>query len=145
MYCQGFTILRQGDLLYTTLSMDSFSDWLRLQLKNRNWRQADLARAAHLDSAVISNLINERRGPGEDTCRAIARAFHLPPEQVFRAAGILPPSHNDIDEELEYLYSLLDESDKARIIDIMRAFIKLTGRGNHDVEGQDRLQLPRKA
>lgn len=71
--------------------MENFSEWLRKQLKDKRWRQADLARAANLDPAVISNLVNEIRGPGEDTCTAIARALDLPPETVFRAAGLLPP------------------------------------------------------
>lgn len=70
--------------------MDNFGDWILERLKEKKWRQADLARAANLDTAVISNLINSKRGPGEDTCKAIARALDLPPETVFRAAGLLP-------------------------------------------------------
>lgn len=71
--------------------MDKFTEWLAGELKKRNWRQVDLVRAANLDSAVVSNLVNGKRGPGEDTCRAIARAFGYPPEEVYRAAGLLPP------------------------------------------------------
>jgi transcriptional regulator with XRE-family HTH domain len=71
--------------------MENFGEWIATELKKMNWKQADLSRSSGLDSAVISNLINGKRGPGEDTCRSIASAFRLPPETVFRAAGILPP------------------------------------------------------
>jgi transcriptional regulator with XRE-family HTH domain len=82
--------------------MESFGEWLQEELKKRKWRQADLARAAHLDTAVISNLVNNKRGPGEETCKAIAHAFVLPPENVFRAAGLLPllPSIEDARKEI---------------------------------------------
>ncbi len=71
--------------------MDNFSDWIIAELDRRGWKQIDLAKAAHLDRAVISNLVNGRRGPGEDTCTAIAHALGYPPLVVFRAAGLLPP------------------------------------------------------
>ncbi len=48
--------------------MDSeFSAFLKEEMEKKNWKQADLARAANLDSAVISMLINEKRGPGNDS------------------------------------------------------------------------------
>jgi len=70
--------------------MDKYGEWILQELQSRDWKQADLARAAHLDSAVISNLITGNRNPGIETCTAIARAFHYPPEFVFRIAGLLP-------------------------------------------------------
>jgi len=70
--------------------MDKYGEWILQELEARGWKQADLARAAHLDSAVISNLITGNRNPGIETCTAIARAFHYPPEMVFRIAGLLP-------------------------------------------------------
>ena len=72
------------------LSVENFGEWIQAELDARGWRQADLARATHLDSAVISNLINGIRNPGVETCTAIARAFGYPVEFVFRAAGLLP-------------------------------------------------------
>jgi len=71
--------------------MDNFSDWLKEELIKKKWKQADLVRESGLDSAVISNLINGKRKAGETTVKAIAKALHLSPEQVFEKAGILPP------------------------------------------------------
>lgn len=82
--------------------------WLQKEIEKRGWKQADLARAAQLDSAVISNLINERRKPGEESCTAIAHALQIPAEQVFRAAGILPKS-NPRDERIERLLNRIEQ------------------------------------
>ena len=53
--------------------------------------QADLARASGITRGGVSNLLNQVRKPDPDTCNAIAKAFNLPVETVFRAAGLLPP------------------------------------------------------
>jgi len=73
------------------LLMSSFSEFLLKEMGSRGWRQAELSRQSKLDTAVISNLINDRRGPGPDTCKAIAKAFKMPVDTVYRAAGLLPP------------------------------------------------------
>lgn len=71
--------------------MENFSKWLDGQLKERNWKPADLSRESGLASAVISNLLNGHRNLGEKTGKAIARALKLPVDLVFEKAGILPP------------------------------------------------------
>lgn len=53
--------------------------------------QSELARLAKLGRGTISNIMSGNRQVGQDTISAIARALKLPPETVFRAAGILPP------------------------------------------------------
>lgn len=99
--------------------MEKFSSWLKDELKARNMKQADLARASHLDTAVISNLINDKRGPGDETCTAIANAFGLPVEHVYRAAGLLPdlPTPRDQYEEIiRYRLSVLDDSQLENVL-----------------------------
>jgi transcriptional regulator with XRE-family HTH domain len=71
-----------------------FNDWLIERLKEENWSQANLARVSGLTTGAISNYINGRI-PDEAALRKIAKAFKLPPENVFRAAGILPPATED--------------------------------------------------
>lgn len=78
----------------------SFSEWLLLELKKREWSQADLARAAQVSRSAISEIISGRRQVGKDTANAIAEALKIPPEHVFRAAGILP-SQPDADPWVE--------------------------------------------
>jgi transcriptional regulator with XRE-family HTH domain len=68
--------------------MEKFSKWLNTELQKRDWKQADLIRLTGLDSSTISNIFNEKRNVGPEACTAIAHALRLPPEQVFRAAGL---------------------------------------------------------
>jgi transcriptional regulator with XRE-family HTH domain len=80
----------------TSLMDNEFSEWLTDELRKRGWSQADLARAANIHRQVVSTYINGRRSkPDEDVLRSIARAFKMPPEEVFRAAGLLPPTTED--------------------------------------------------
>lgn len=89
------------------LSMDNFGAWLLNELEERNMTQSELARLAGLSRGTLSNLISGTRGRGPDSIEAIARALKLPPDQVFRVAGLLPPKR-DVDEETEELNHLLD-------------------------------------
>jgi len=101
--------------------VDSFGDWIVQELKARDWRQADLARAMHMDSAVVHNLITGNRGPGVDTCNAIAKAFGYPPEMVFRIAGLLPPSTNQevVNELMSWKIAGLTDAQLAEVINFI--------------------------
>lgn len=84
--------------------METFSDWLIKKMKIAEMSQADLARRSGLTTATISRILQETRKPGHEACEAIARALDLPPETVFRAAGLLPPNNEQeaINEILRY-------------------------------------------
>lgn len=107
--------------------MDNFGDWLMGELDRRDWKQADLARASGLDSAVISNLINGRRNPGQDTCTAIAKGLGYPVETVFRGAGILPKltSSNGRKEVIFGLVDKFPEKDYRQLVAYLEMLIRL--------------------
>jgi transcriptional regulator with XRE-family HTH domain len=69
----------------------SFAQWIVEEVESRGWSYAELGRRANLAGATISQVITEQKNPGADFCLGIARAFRVPPEEVFRRAGILPP------------------------------------------------------
>jgi transcriptional regulator with XRE-family HTH domain len=77
--------------------MTTFADWLTQELNQRDMSPADLARAMRKDQGIISRLLRGERNPNPETLTAIARALRLPPETVFRAAGLLPPV-SEVDE-----------------------------------------------
>jgi transcriptional regulator with XRE-family HTH domain len=84
-----------------------FNDWLLSQLNQAQWSQADLARASGLTTAAISKYMGGRI-PDKVALRKIAKAFKLPPETVFRAAGALPSIVEDPwVSEMEYKISQL--------------------------------------
>jgi transcriptional regulator with XRE-family HTH domain len=76
-------------------NMTAFPDWLLERLNEKDWSQSDLARAAHIGRSSISEVLSGRRQVGRELATSIANALKLPPEQVFRAAGILPPENDD--------------------------------------------------
>ena len=121
-------MLAKDSILHVTnlVSMDTFGEWINGQLTLRGWSQADLARATGMDSAVISNLINNRRGAGADSCKAIASALKIPPEIVMRAAGLLPPvaEHTEQKEELNYLYSQLKKEGQEDLVTYARFLLE---------------------
>ncbi|MCJ7532270.1 MAG: helix-turn-helix transcriptional regulator [Anaerolineales bacterium] len=75
-------------------------------MDKKGWGQRELARQAKVSQGSIGNVIRGDRQPGPDLCHAIARALKLPPEAVFRAAGILPEVNQDAPglEEFIYIY-----------------------------------------
>lgn len=102
-----------------------FIGWLRRELEKRGWRQADLARASGLDTAMVSNLLNGNRKPGEVSCKAIARGLGLPPETVFRAAGILPPINpvGEAEAELGHLFRQATDRQRQEVLRFARYVI----------------------
>ena len=84
-----------------------FAEWLQLEIDKRGWSQSDCARAAELNRAVINKLLNGKCKPQPVTLMAIAKAFRIPVEIAYRAAGLLPPSLDldDTTAELMYIFN----------------------------------------
>ncbi len=84
-----------------------FAEWLQAEMDKRGWSQSDCARAADLNRAVINKLLNGKSKPQPPTLVALARAFKLPIETIYRAASLLPPSpdgDDTTDEKRGYLF-----------------------------------------
>jgi len=86
--------------------IDRFWDWAEEELERRNLTWYAVERKAGLSSGAISKRVDAQR-PTETTCTAIAQVFGVPPEWVFRKAGILPragdPRRQDLIDVLKYL------------------------------------------
>ncbi len=87
---------------------NKFATWLQQERESRGLSQAELARIANLHRAIISKIENSQTTPSPETLRAIARALKLPPEEVFRRAGLLPP-RPETSPLIEALLSLVAE------------------------------------
>lgn len=99
------------DRISTIMDKTNFSDWLTDEMEKREWTQSDLAHKADVNRQVIWSYINRKRvKPDEDVLSAIAKAFKMPPETVFRAAGLLPPGSNASTEEISHIYSELNKA-----------------------------------
>jgi transcriptional regulator with XRE-family HTH domain len=90
-----------------------FSDWLQKELADRDMTSADLARITRKDQGIFSRILRRERKPDNSTLRAIAKAFKLPADIVFRAAGELPLENENLDEwveEMNYKLNLIPKS-----------------------------------
>ena len=103
-----------------------FSEWLQMELDKRDWSQSDCARSASLNRAVINKLLNGKSKPQPSTLLAIARAFKIPIETAYRAAGLLPASADSdetIGELLHIFKSIQSPQRKATAIMLLKALV----------------------
>ena len=94
--------------------METFTDWLELEINGRHWRIRDLAEVSGIPSATLSRVLNGTRGAGPEVCVAIARGLGYDPVFVFRKAGLLPPARENekeprFDEMREIMKQLTPE------------------------------------
>lgn len=92
----------------------TFEIWLDEQLDKRGWNRSDLARKGNFNPSALSNIYTGRRKPGIDICNAIAAALKLPPEEVYREAGLLPAVTNQLQEDekmMRFKFNLLKHKD----------------------------------
>lgn len=108
-----------------------FVEWLEAELAARDWQPIDLARAGELYPATVSRILNRERRPGPDALTGIARGLRIPPETVFRRAGLLPEREETEpipdDPELGNLLRLsrrLSAEDRRRMVEIARLFLR---------------------
>jgi len=73
-----------------TTRNEGFVKWLLGEMEVRDWSQSDLARKADVSHARISQILSGDT-PGTKILTRIARALHVPKEEILRQAGILPP------------------------------------------------------
>lgn len=86
-----------------------------------------MARRGRLTTAQVSRVLSGERRAGPETSLGIARGLGIPPEDVFRRAGLLPrrgPAPEGADELL-ILYGEMDEDDRKRLLAVARALRQL--------------------
>ena len=120
------TIVNGFDGKIYEMGILEFTSWLRQEMQERGMSQADLARKSGLTTAAISNLVNGNRNLGEEAGRAIARAFDIPAETIFRMAGLLPPQTDEADplvSEGMVLLSQLPDDQRRWAVSMLRALV----------------------
>jgi len=134
--------------------METFGDWLLTAIEDKGWKQAELARRAHIKDATLSRIITGSRQIGPDVAQSIARALKVPPEQVYRKAGLLPPSSpraEDIEEAL-WILGGLSARMRLTVLAMLRGLPRMTAgaeagvveeRVEYEVQGQDDAQVSR--
>lgn len=112
-----------------------FPEWLQEQLDSRGWDQAKLAKRSGLTRGAISHVLNGDRQAGVDFCIAMARAFGIAREEVFKVRGWLlqqpsPVISVDANPRLVEMAEAVQELDFAQqelILDVWEATLKAIG------------------
>jgi transcriptional regulator with XRE-family HTH domain len=107
----------------TVANKVDFQDWLQTLLDEMGWGQSELASKAGVDRQIVHGWLKLGKKPSEENLQRIAKAFDVPPETVYRAAGMklspatLPPDIQQAAHEMEDLAG----QDRAEVI----AYIKM--------------------
>lgn len=112
-----------------------FNDWLNEEMRKRGLSQNQLAKKAGVTQGAISHIIAGRRLPGVDLLDGISRALKIPPEEVYRRAGLLPQKspYQERIERIYYKLSTLDEQDRQQVEDYIEFLLsKKEGEGRNE-------------
>lgn len=85
------TLYRPGDTMTSMADRHALAGWLQDEMQRENLSQADVARRCGVDRQLVNAILLEKGDPKPDTLRALAFGLKIPPVQVFRIAGLLPP------------------------------------------------------
>jgi transcriptional regulator with XRE-family HTH domain len=105
-----------------------FANWLMAQMQERNWTQADLARASGVHKQSIHYYLTQSVKPPRAYILAkLAAALDLPVEEAYRAAHIpLHPSDvNQTIEEVLYEMETMSGEDQQEVLAFVRMKRKL--------------------
>lgn len=84
--------------------MTEFGEWIISECSKRGWSIRQLSGNADVSYGTLQGVIKTGAGAGPKFCRGIARAFGVPPEDVFRRAGLLDAIDNPGDHTLKQIY-----------------------------------------
>lgn len=112
-----------------------FREWLESEMKHRGMTQAGLVKASGLNRGMVSMLLSGERNAGRETADKIARAFNLPPENVYRIAGLIPKSFEEIvdsNPSFRELYAIMNQlslEDQAELLRYARFRLSTSAKG----------------
>lgn len=116
-----------------------FGEWLDHEISRRGWSQSELARRGGVSASAVQQVVTGITRPGPRVCQAVARAFEMPPEEVFRLAGLLTTSRPvrdgrrivyevNGDDLILDLWRALSPEDQAIVRDLMERLARIEPR-----------------
>jgi transcriptional regulator with XRE-family HTH domain len=113
-----------------------FSDWLLEQLNERGWSQSELSHLTGLTRQAISYYLSGKsKQPDEFALQKIAKAFKLPPEDVYRAAGIplSQSTETKVIRQITHLANQLPPEEQQGILEFVKLRLRLSeDRANYE-------------
>ena len=106
----------------------NFPEWLLAELEKRSMTQAELARKSGVTPPQISRILSGTRGTEGKTLSAFAHALKLPPEEVYRAAGLLPPepAETKLARQITHITSQLPPEEQQGLLEFAKLRLRLS-------------------
>jgi transcriptional regulator with XRE-family HTH domain len=104
---------------FVFMALFDIAEYIHRAMDERDMTQADLVRKSGLSSSQVSKILSMKSEPSAEAMVAIAHALEIPPETVFRAAGLLPPI-NPITEYQEILDFSLSSLDGDQLMEVLQ-------------------------
>jgi transcriptional regulator with XRE-family HTH domain len=100
---------------------EEFLSWLNKNLEANNLSQSEASRRAGLNQNAISDIVNGKvREASLRTCKALARLFNTPLEEVLRLAGHIEYSEDMALKELMEVARSLTPEDHRELLEYAR-------------------------
>jgi plasmid maintenance system antidote protein VapI len=98
--------------------MENNQNWLAILLDEAGMSPADLERAAGVDSSVISNVINGKKGIGMSLAQKFGKALNLDPGDILRAAGVWDSNNDEdrLDKQIKNIAKKFPIEEKKKIV-----------------------------
>jgi transcriptional regulator with XRE-family HTH domain len=102
--------------------MDESMDVVEYLLKVMEERElipADITKRSGLSPSQVSKVLNRESPAGQKALDSFAKALNLPPDDLYRRAGILPmkPNADEVVTEIVHIYHMLSEDNKGDLLD----------------------------
>ena len=110
-------------------TMNDFTNWLNKEMDSRGIKPADLAKTAKISQATLSMILSGQRGLGPDVGLNLAIGLNLPPEVIFRKAGLLPslPPEEVNVQVMAHLFRQLNPIYQQQALNFVRAMLSQQG------------------
>jgi transcriptional regulator with XRE-family HTH domain len=120
-----------GVIMFITMDM-SFIKWLEAEMRARELSISEMARRSGVSQSAISLVLKGDRNPGTAFCDGVAIAFKIPPDTVYRMAGLLPskPNADETVTEIEHIYHQLTDDNRTDLLDYARSRLHKQEREN---------------
>lgn len=105
---------------------EPFNEWLTNELARLHWSASTFAHVTGLHRSSVARVLRGDQEPGEDFCRATARALGTPPPKIFRLAGILPsyPVLDDKRGRFMEIWDCLPDARRDQLYDLAEIMLR---------------------
>jgi len=67
---------------------DDFIDWVKSEMQRQRLHRTEMARIGGISQGYVSHVLNREQPPGLSFCQAVAKALHMPEQDILHRAGL---------------------------------------------------------